>query len=240
MRAGLLAAGTVLLMGALATRGGERRAPCAHTLMPAYLHPEQLEQLVELGTLPRLIVFNPASGPGAARNPEYVRALAAARAAGSQILGYVPTTWGARPAAEVDADVSRYRRWYAVDGVFFDEAASAPATLDHYAALSRHSRAAGAKLVVLNPGVVPALGYFDVADIVVTFEGPYTAYPEQRSASGIDPSQTAHLIYGATREQALEALRSEPAAGYVYIPSGTLPHPWGTVPGYLSELGGCA
>ena len=236
MRAGLLAAGTVLLVGAFSTRAAERRAPCPHSLMPAYLYPNELMQLVERGTLPELIVFNPASGPGATRNPTYSRAVAAARAGGSRILGYVPTTWGVRPAAEVDADVDRYRRWYAVDGVFFDEASSSSEALTHYAALSRHARAAGARLVVLNPGVVPARGYFDLADLVVTFEGPYAAYREHSPGPEIDPSRTAHLVYGASREQAREALRSAPAAAYVYFTSGTPPHPWGTVPEYL---GGC-
>ena len=43
------------------------------------------------------------------RTPEYRRAIAAAQAGGARVLGYVPTAWGARPAAEVEADIDRYR-----------------------------------------------------------------------------------------------------------------------------------
>ena len=245
-RAGLLAsftAGVVLLVTAISSRGGERRAACPTSLVPAYLHPEELLHLVDRATVPRLLVVNPASGPGAEADPGYRRAIAAAQEAGARVLGYVPTTWGARPAAEVEAEIDRYRAWYAVDGVFFDEAASDEARLAHYHALAHHARAAGADIVVLNPGVVPALGYFDIADVVVTFEGPLGAYRDHQPPAGIAPERSAHLVYGASREQALGALAAAPSARYVYLTSGTLPHPWGTVPDYLAEelagLGAC-
>jgi hypothetical protein len=211
--------------------------------VPAYVYPDDIMRLVGQAALPRLLVVNPASGPGAAADPRYGRAIAAARDAGSRVLGYVPTTWGARPAADVEADIDRYRSWYGVDGVFLDEAASNEARLTHYHALAHHARAAGADLVVLNPGVVPARGYFAIADVVVTFEGPLTAYRDHRPPAGVAPERTAHLVYGASREQALRELAAPPSARYVYLTSGTLPHPWGTVPDYLAQelaaLGAC-
>ncbi len=237
------AAGTILIATAFGGRGPERRALCAGSLVPAYLKPDAILRLVERSTLPRLLVVNPASGPGAALDPEYREAIAAAQAGGSQVLGYVPTTWGARPPDDVEADIDRYRDWYGVDGIFLDEAASAESKLNYYHALSHHARAAGAPFVVLNPGVVPAHGYFDLADLVVTFEGPISAYRDRVAPAGVEPARTAHLIYGASREQALRALEPSPSAGYVYVTSGTLPHPWGTVPDYfaqeLAALGGC-
>ena len=80
-------------------------------------------------------------------------AAAAATAAGARVLGYVPTAWGARPAADVEADIERYRGWYGVDGIFLDEAAADPASLPYYAALRR---ALAGRFLVLNPGIVPA------------------------------------------------------------------------------------
>jgi len=242
-RAALVASATILLATACSSRGGDRLAPCPSSIVPAYLRPEAILQLVERSTLPRLLVVNPASGPGAARDREYRMAVAAAQAAGALVLGYVPTTWAARPAAEVTADVDRYRAWYGVDGVFLDEAASAADKLTFYHAVSHHARAEGARFVVLNPGLVPARGYFDLADVTVTFEGPISAYHERRRPDGVPPERTAHLIYGASREQALRALEPAPSAGYVYLTSGTLPHPWGSVPDYfaheLAALGAC-
>ena len=145
--------------------------------------------------------------------------------------------WAARPLDAVKADIHRYREWYGVDGVFLDEAAASESALPYYRALQDRAR-----FVVLNPGMVPARGYFDVADIVVTFEGPFAAY-RTRERDPL-PERSAHLVYGASREQALAALARGHAPRYAYFTSGSLPHPWGTVPEYLAPelaaLEGCA
>jgi hypothetical protein len=230
------AAGTILLVSALASsRGADRRAPCAGSLIPAYLQPEEIERLARRSTLPELLVINPASGPGEAPRAEYRRAVAAARSGGAQVLGYVPTGWANRPRAAVEGDIDRYRSWYAIDAVFLDEAASSEAALPYYRALRERAR-----FTVLNPGMIPARGYFDVADAVVTFEGPYADYGAREQDPV--PERSAHLVYATTREQALRALAGhEPR--YAYFTSGALPHPWGTVPDYLAPelaaLGGC-
>jgi hypothetical protein len=101
--------------------------------------------------------------------------------------------------------------------------------------------------VVLNPGTVPAPGYFDLADIVVTFEGPYSAYSTALAnmpdwLRRLPASRSAHLIYGASGEQALHAIGQD-SAGYVYATTGSLPDPWSTLPTYLgrfeAQLEGC-
>ena len=68
-------------------------------------------------------------------------------------------------------------------------------------------------------------GYFDVADVVVTFEGPFAEYDERVEPDWLEriaPERIAHLIYAAP------AHVPRPS-GRVYVTSGTLPHPWGTV-----------
>jgi hypothetical protein len=86
---------------------------------------------------------------------------------------------------------------------------------------------------------VPARGYFDVADIVVTFEGTYAGYAAAVQAMPDwvrrEPAQhVAHLVYGASRSEALSAVTGG-AAGYVYVTSGAMPNPWRTLPPYLHE-----
>ena len=75
------------------------------------------------------VIFNPASGPGSARDQNYLDSnnnglLADFRNAGGITYGYVPTTFGTRPIADVKNDVDAYfTGHYAgfVDGIFFDE-----------------------------------------------------------------------------------------------------------------------
>ena len=172
------ATGALVLVTVVSSRGSDRRPPCRGTLIPAYITPAAIADLVDGPEHRRLIVINPASGPGHAPHTPYREAVAAARDSGAQVVGYVPTGYGARDPAAVEADIDRYREWYGVNGVFLDEAAHDEALLSHYRALSLHAREAGVGLVVLNPGVVPAEGYFDLADVVVTYEGPATAYAD--------------------------------------------------------------
>jgi hypothetical protein len=234
-------AGAIVLVTLLTTRGAERRAICRTTLIPAYVPPHALVELVRASSRPRMLVINPSNGPGAQAVPAYRAAVRTAQRAGARVLGYVHTTYGGRPAAEVMADIDRYTSWYGVDGVFLDEAASDVARVGYYAALDRHVRAGDAqRVVVLNPGVVPAREYFDLADVIVTFEGPYAAYGAAMDATpdwmrDQPPGRVAHLVYDASREQALAAASHPQQAGYVYATSGSMPDPWRTVPSYLHE-----
>ena len=238
--ASVAAAGAIVLVTLLTSRGAERRPTCRSTLIPAYVPPHALVELVRASSRPRLLVINPANGPGAEAAPAYRSAVRTAQRAGARVLGYVATTYGERPAADVVADIDRYASWYGVDGIFLDEASHDVARLGYYAALARHIHAGGHRLVVVNPGVVPAPEYFEVADVVVTFEGPYAGYAAamERMPDWVreqPPSRVAHLVYDASREQAMAAVRHPQKAGYVYATSGSMPDPWRTVPPYLHE-----
>jgi hypothetical protein len=241
-------AGTLLAATVLGTRGPDRRDACPDSLVPAYLPPRALIELARSPRLPRLLVVNPANGPGTAPVPLSRDAVVAAQRAGARVLGYVPTGWGARDVGSIEADIDRFESWYGTDGIFLDEAAHDPAHLGHYRELAAYARGHGAKLVALNPGVVPARAYFGFADVVVTYEGPYADYAERlavmpRWLDQLPAGRTAHLVYDTSRAQALELARTA-STTRLYATSGTLPDPWGALPGYLEDeqaaLGDCA
>jgi Spherulation-specific family 4 len=234
------AAGAILIVILLTTRGAERRPTCRTTLIPAYVPPHALVELVRASSRPRLVVINPGNGPGTEASPAYRAAVRDAQRAGARVLGYAHTTYGERPAADVVADIDRYMSWYGVNGIFLDEASPDAARLGYYASLARHVRTGAHRLVVVNPGVVPAREYFDVADVVVTFEGPYSSYESAMDAMpdwarDLPSDRVAHLVYDATRQQAMATVRHPHQAGYLYATSGSLPDPWRTVPSYLRE-----
>jgi spherulation-specific family 4 protein len=231
---------TTLLVVLLGTRGGRADVrPCRSALIPAYVSADEVTALARHAHPGRVLVINPDSGPGATADRAYRRAVGVAKRAGTRVLGYVPTGYGARDASAAEDEIDRYRSWYGVDGIFLDEVASDDASLAYYAALSLHVRSSGGRLVVLNPGLVPARGYFRIADVVVTFEGPVASYSAAvaRAPSwlqGIPAGRIAHLIYGASREQALGAIGLAAHAGYLYATTGSPPHPW-SVPAYADE-----
>jgi hypothetical protein len=230
--------GTVLLTSVVLGRASERETGCAASLIPAYLSPQGIADLADAAPGPRLLIVNPASGPGERTDPDFRRAVAHAQAGGAKVLGYVPTTFGARRSAAVLADVERYREWYGVDGIFLDEVSHDEAQLPYYAGLSRRLNGEGE--LVLNPGTVPARGYFDLADLVVTFEGPFADYASRLAEApawlkDVPADRTAHLVYAASAAQARSIFAATPRDVHLYVTSGSPPDPWGTPPPYLRE-----
>jgi Spherulation-specific family 4 len=216
-----------------------KSAACRGALVPAYRGLDALAHLAGRPAQGRIVIVNPENGPGMAAQPAYRQAIDAQRRAGAAVLGYVHTDYGSRDPAAVLADVQRYRSWYGVGGVFLDEVPTSEGQLSYYRSIAAPLRASGER-VVLNPGLVPARGYFDIADIVVTFEGPVGDYAAAVGAMpawlrALPRARVAHLVYGASEQQASQAAALD-AAGHFYATSGTLPDPWGTLPPYLEAL----
>ncbi len=145
-----------------------------------------------------IAIMNPASGPGDAPSADYTIAIAAFRAAGGRVLGYVPTgylgtsvnsTSSCRPAAGMrysEADIvgcaSRYGAYYVIDGIFLDEfgppAGGSPpeAVVAYYERIYDRLKLVNPNWeIVGNPGTVGLSGLLrrgakGAADRLVTFE----------------------------------------------------------------------
>jgi hypothetical protein len=234
--AGVLALGAAVFAGGvLSADGPASQGPCELSavrgaLIPAYVQPSELRRLARRSAPDRLVVVNPANGPGAERQPGLAEAVATLRFRGSRVLGYVDTAYGRRDPRLVLADVARYRSWYAVHDVFLDRGGTDPRDLPYYRTVASAIRARGDALIAANPGAVPAPGYFDVADVVVTFEGPYRAYGAAMAATpgwvrDLPAQRVAHLIYEASPAEALAAIAAG-RAGFLYATDLGLPNPW--------------
>ena len=107
------------------------------------------------------VIFNPASGPGDAIEPNYVDAngngpLPDLRNNGAIIYGYVPTTFGNRAQGDVEADIDKYfDTLYAglIDGIFFDEMSNDLADVGYYQGIRDYVKGkSAAATVIANPG----------------------------------------------------------------------------------------
>jgi len=166
-----------------------------------------------------LVVANPDSGPGPA----------AAHSAGQTIVGYVHTSYGARPIAQVEADVDAWYSFYpAIDGVFSDETSTDATTVaTYYQPLFEYVKSkSGAHIVVINPGTMIDESFMQVADVVVTFEDTYAnytgnAYPALPAwVAGYPRWRFWHLVLSAasvTDMQDAVNLARERNAGYVFV-----------------------
>ncbi|MEN9798976.1 MAG: hypothetical protein RL653_2672 [Pseudomonadota bacterium] len=220
-------------------------APGQRLFIPSYFYPGPLwTQATAAAPGVGVLVINPASGPGAQVDPAYVQVTQAAEAAGIAVLGYVSTSWGARDAADVRADIHRCFDGYAVSGIFLDEA---PGTADcaalqaHYASLAATVRGRDARaLVVLNPGTDTCESYLSFADVLCTFEGEvpaYDAYVLPAWTQAWPAERFLHLVHGvpASDAQRIVGLSRERRAGFVYVTDDVLPNPWDTLPSYFAD-----
>ncbi|MFC1413322.1 spherulation-specific family 4 protein [Streptacidiphilus sp. N1-12] len=177
------------------------------------------------------VVFNPASGPGGAPEPEFAEAAGTLRAAGIPLLGYVDTDYGRRSHREVVTDLERYQDWYPVDGVFLDQVGSAPELLPHYRRLAVAARSLDARQVVLNPGVHPDPGYAAIADVVITFEGAWEVYQRLQVpawTTAYPARRFGHLVHTVPADDCDLVLRTarQYGAEYCYATPGTGDNPW--------------
>lgn len=187
-------------------------------------------------------IANPATGPGSTVDPNYAAIIARAQALGIKIFGYVDTNFGAIASATVTGQVDTWFTLYGIRDIFFDNVATAPASIAYYTTISNyvHNAAAGAK-VIFNHGTNPDEGYIPLADILCNFEGTSTTYSTFAFASYVTkypPSKFWHLVYnalGVTDMQAVIDRSRAQNAKYVYVTEDTAAvTPWDTTATYFN------
>lgn len=204
--------------------------------VPAYFHPlREAVDWTRLCAAPRLglVVINPASGAGLAPDVSYRPVcVALRRRSGVAVAGYVDTAYADRPLREVLDEIAAYRRYYGIDAVFVDQVTSDVATLGYYAHLAEQLRRRGVGPIVFNPGVLPDAGYRAIADVVVTFEGPWSAYRRRRVPDPPGAGRTWHLVHDTPADQQRRAWRRTRrlGAGYAYVTDRRMPNPWDGLP----------
>ncbi|WP_419418670.1 spherulation-specific family 4 protein [Legionella sp. D16C41] len=204
------------------------------------------DQLIQGAPTANIVLINPSSGPGTAKNAAYAEQVARNHNSGQAVLGYVYTSYGNRSLTDVKRDIIKYYNWYQVDGIFFDEGFSADCSKQsYYRNLNNSVKAKGGKgITVVNFGTNVAECYINTADILVTFEADYNTYVKW-NISGWETKYPAshfwHLIH-TTPYNALNnaiSLSKQRHAGWVYITPDIMPNPWDTLPAstyWLDEL----
>jgi hypothetical protein len=215
------------------------RSTVPRLIVPAYFHPslaaEDWARMARQAAQIRAIVLNPASGPGEQPDPAYITALQPLKEAGVTIAGYVDTNYGQRPWRAALADIEQYQDWYGIDGVLYDRVSAGPAELRHYALLARRARKLGAETVVFNHGVHPHDGYARHADVLGTFEGPWSVYLEQavpQWTRSWPPDRFYHVVYSVPPEHLASAfmVAGRRRAGSVYVTDHGGGNPYNRLP----------
>jgi hypothetical protein len=240
-------------------------------LVPAYANPccdggpQMWTSLIASATSARSftlgVIFNPTSGPGTARDPNYLDAqgngpLRDLRLAGGVIDGYVATTNATRPIADVKHDIDVYLTGFyagSVNGLFFDEVSNDLGDVGYYRQIYSYVQS-------IRPGTHtvgnPGTGYvtnrtgqttYGVADFLgmfetlVTFENTGAVYTSGYTSlpylQGLGSKKIAHIIHtqGAW-DAAVVATAAARGAGYLYMTDWPMPNPFDQMPSYWSQF----
>lgn len=214
--------------------------------VPAYFHPavapKKWARLVPLAASTRFVIVNVHNGPGEQLDTTYLPVIDALQAAGIRTLGYVDTDYGRREPAVIEQEAATYRQRYGLHGVFLDQVSSGLDQLDHYAQCVVAARTAGAPFVVLNAGSEPHPGYIDLANITVTFEGPWSEYQALRVSDWVrryPAKRICHLVHSTPRDAFRRGLdlAAQRHVGSVFFTDGRGANPWDRVPsGLIKEF----
>jgi hypothetical protein len=229
------------------------------TIVPAYFRPTWTPNYWEMlastaSKVQTTAILNPSSGPGATKDQAYADAAAKLRMAGGNVIGYVDTAYATRDKMAVLSDIAKYKEWYGVGGVFFDQMTDDVENVTYYANLYNYIKATYANFhVVGNAGKNTVEQYISLpaVDTVVVFEGSYksfTQYAPREWMRNRDKKHFAYLVYEAPRAQqtcilcptsesmiavADNAIKN--SIGYVYVTDDSGSNPWDTLPYYWSQ-----
>ena len=204
------------------------------TLLPGYVWPgDSAEWAAILESGPDVLICNPSSGPGTAKDEGWAEIIRRAQALGIKTIGYVPLGYGARPIEAAIDEIRTWRRWYPeVQGVFADEAPAAPLTyLRRVHGEARKADKTG--LSFFNPGSMPfGLKLAMIAlpgSVWCTFEGTAGTYLTLRPIALWFASRQCHIVHDCPTgdwDTLVRVAQAASGVGWGFRTADTLPNPF--------------
>jgi hypothetical protein len=170
---------------------------------------------------------------------DYTTGIAQLTAAGVKVIGYVYTSYGARPAADVQADIARWHSLYpGVTGIFFDEMVNKPGSEGYYQGLTNAAKGGGFDYTIGNPGSDGGSTYVGTVDTILIYEsaGLPSAAAMGGWHSGYDRHNFGVIPYGIPGVDTAFIATAKVTCGYVYLQNDVMPNPWDTLPPYFDAL----
>ncbi len=227
------------------TGGAMAATPPTGALVPLYTVPSDKSWAAIAAAkmahpkVPVYAIVDPASGPGAAVDAGYAAGIGKLQLAGITVLGYVPTGYGARSVATIQADIDRWKSFYpGTQGIFFDEMSNRLGDEMIYKTVSQYAKSKGMTFTVGNPGVDTKPTFVGTTDVIMIYEsaglpattalsGWHTSYP--KSSFGL-------FAYGVATPNHALIKQARAYVGYIYVNDDVLPNPWDSVPSYLGDI----
>jgi hypothetical protein len=190
----------------------------------------------------RIIIANNQAGPGSTQEMTLLNGIHQMKQAGIRVFGYVFTSSGRRNPAAIKSDVDRWRDFYNVTDIMFDEGLAMMKNFSFYKDIADyvHTKTPGS-LVELNPGAPVLYGepineaYMKIVDILSLYEGSYANYSNFHPPAWITKYPAVRFknyIYGVPDPGAIPGLLQQVLQnhiGYFDITDTDPSHIWGVL-----------
>ena len=244
---GTASGGSKASTGGSITTGGTSAAgtqSAGATIVPLYSYPTEspwsaiASAKLAHPSVTVIAIANVDNGPGTAVDSAFTSGIRALTTAGIVVIGYVYTSYGARAAATVKADIDAWRRFYpTLNGIFFDEESNTTGGDTDDRDLGTYVKSNGMTLTVGNPGTDTGSAYINALDVTFIYESaglPSTTMLANWGSS-YSLKRVGVIPYAANLDLAW-VQRARSAVGYIYVTNDDLPNPWDTLPSYFANL----
>jgi len=184
--------------------------------------------------VPIVVIVNPDSGPGSSEDPNFLSGIQSLQAAGVTVIGYVWSDYAGAALSSLESQISQYKSWYSVNGIFFDGMSNDASTSSYYSSLNSYVMSDGMTYTMGNPGTsVPdsMLGIFSTTNI---YENPGYPTIAEITYAGYPTSQVSFMAYGVTYSASF-VVSAAPLEGYMYIDNQGGSNPYATLSSYFTE-----
>src|SRR5438034_1004332 len=187
--------------------------------------------------VPIIAIINPSDGPGGASDSNYVQGVKNFQAAGIIVIGYVATGYASHGMSDLDAQISRYKNWYSVNGIFFDEMANNQGNENYYSTLNTYVKSLGMTYTMGNPGTTTLKSYVGTLDSIIIYESagtPSLSYPASATFyPSYSKSNFGFLAYSVPSLDTSFETSTSTYVQWMYITNDGLSNPWDTLPSYF-------
>ena len=245
-RSASIAVATILLaglVGAAATRISFAATSNSGVVIPLYTYPTDgswaatLQAKKAHPNVPIIAIINPSDGPGGASDSNYVQGVKNFQAAGIIVIGYVATGYASHGMSDLDAQISRYKNWYSVNGIFFDEMANNQGNENYYSTLNTYVKSLGMTYTMGNPGTTTLKSYVGTLDSIIIYESagtPSLSYPASATFyPSYSKSNFGFLAYSVPSLDTSFETSTSTYVQWMYITNDGLSNPWDTLPSYF-------
>ena len=188
-------------------------------------------------SVPIIAIINPNSGVGSSKDSNYVSGIKQLQSAGITVLGYVHTSYGSRSVRSLETEITNYKNWYGVNGIFFDEMSGSGSTLRYYTLLANFVRSAKLGMTMGNPGTTVSSNLLGVFSNLCIYENPGMPTTNQISVyASHGKAGFSYIAYGVGNVPSQSTVQSTTTyVGYLYITNLGGSNPYNGLPSYIQS-----